>query len=93
MKKGKFLFVENNKDEKAEYQIFVLYPERTKNDKADEIYKKICQAIGNVKTRVFAEKLDNNQEYDEEQQRKMLKQELIYLPKETYLIINKFKIK
>ena len=62
MKKGKFLFVENNKDEKAEYQIFVLYPERTKNDKADEIYKKICQAIGNVKTRVFANRLDNNQE-------------------------------
>lgn len=93
MKKGKFLFVENDKDEKAEYQIFVLYPERTKNDKADEIYEKICQAIGNVKTRVFANRLDNNQEYDEEQQRKMLKQELIYLPKETYSIINKFKIK
>lgn len=40
MKKGKFLFIENTKDEKAEYQIFVLYPERTKNDKANEIYKK-----------------------------------------------------
>ena len=90
MKKGKFLFVENNKDEKAEYQIFVLYPERTKNDKADE---KICQAIGNVKTRVFANRLDNNQEYDEEQQKKLLKQEMICLPEETYVIINKFIIK
>ena len=57
MKKGKFLFIETTKDEKAEYQIFVLFPEKTKNDKADEIYEKICQAIGNVKTRVFAEKL------------------------------------
>lgn len=93
MKKGKFLFIENTKDEKAEYQIFVLYPERTKNDKADEIYEKICQAIGNVKARVFANRLDKNQEYDEEQQRKMLKQELIYLPEETYVIINKFIIK
>ena len=93
MKKGIFLFVENNKDEKAEYQIFVLYPERTKNDKADEIYKKICQAIGNVKTRVFANRLDNNQEYDEEQQKKLLKQEMICLPEETYVIINKFIIK
>lgn len=33
MKKGKFLFIENTKDEKAEYQIFVLFPEKTKNDK------------------------------------------------------------
>ena len=69
------------------------FREKTKNDKVDEIYEKICQAIGNVKTRVFAEKLDNNQEYDEEQQRKLLKQEMIYLPKETYVIINKFIIK
>ena len=93
MKKGKFLFVENNKHERAEYEIFVLYPEKTKNDKADEIYEKICKAIGNVKTRVYANRLDNNQEYDEEQQRKMLKQELIYLPEETYVIINKFIIR
>lgn len=93
MKKGKFLFVENNENEKAEYQIFVLYPEKTKSDRVDEIYEKICQAIGNVKTRVFANRLDNNQEYDEEQQRKMLKQEMIYLPKETYVIINKLLIK
>ena len=93
MKKGKFLCIENTKDEKAEYQIFVLFPEKTKNDKVDEIYEKLYQAIGNVKTRVFAEKLDNNQEYDEEQQRKLLKQEMIYLPKETYVIINKFIIK
>lgn len=93
MKKGKFLFIENTKDEKTEYQIFVLFPEKTKNDKVDEIYEKLYQAIGNVKTRVFAEKLDNNQEYDEEQQRKMLKQEMIYLPGETYVIINKFIIK
>lgn len=93
MKKGKFLFIENTKDEKAEYQIFVLYPEKTKSDQVDEIYEKICQAIGNVKTRVFANRLDNNQEYDEEQQRKLLKQEMIYLPKETYVIINKFIIK
>lgn len=93
MKKGKFLFIENTKDEKAEYQIFVLFPEKTKNDKVDEIYKGVCQAIGNVKTRVFANRLDNNQEYDEEQQRKMLKQELMILPEETYVIINKFIIK
>ena len=58
MKKGKFLFIENTKDEKAEYQIF-----------------------------------DNNQEYDEEQQKKLLKQEMICLPEETYVIINKFIIK
>ena len=38
MKKGKFLFIENTKDEKAEYQIFVLFPEKTKNDKVDEIF-------------------------------------------------------
>ena len=93
MKKGKFLFIEKKKDEKAEYQIFVLYPEKTKSDQVDEIYEKIYQAIGNVKTRVFANRLDNNQEYDEEQQRKLLKQEMIYLPKETYVIINKFIIK
>lgn len=69
------------------------YFRKNKNDKVDEIYEKLYQAIGNVKTRVFAEKLDNNQEYDEEQQRKMLKQEMIYLPGETYVIINKFIIK
>lgn len=92
MKKGKFLFIENTKDEKAEYQIFVLFPEKTKNDKVDEIYKRVCQAIGNVKTRVFANRLNNSPD-NEEQQRKLLEQELMILHEETYVIINKFIIK
>lgn len=92
MKKGKFIFIENTKDEKAEYQIFVLYPEKTKNDKVDEIYKRVCQAIGNVKTRVFANRLNNSPD-NEEQQRKLLEQELMILHEETYVIINKFIIK
>lgn len=92
MKKGKFLFIENTKDEKAEYQIFVLFPEKTKNDKVDEIYKRVCQAIGNVKTRVFANRLNNSPD-NEDQQRKLLEQELMILHEETYVIINKFIIK
>lgn len=92
MKKGKFLFIENTKDEKAEYQIFVLFPEKTKNDKVDEIYKRVCQAIGNVKTRIFANRLNNSPD-NEDQQRKLLEQELMILHEETYVIINKFIIK
>ena len=90
MKKGKFFFIENNKREQAEYQIFALYPEKSKN--VDEIYEKICRGIGNVKTRIYASRVDG-ETIPAKEHKKMLLQELSYLQDVAYIIINKFIVK
>lgn len=94
MKKGKFFFVENRKNEQAEYQIFVLYPEKMKNEQIELMYEKLCRAIGNVKTKVYASRIEPNEKgIPEGKHKELLNQELSYLPEEAYVIINKFIVK